>query len=303
MFNFYRCFIPKAEHILAPIVQFLEGHTNQKKSHSSVRKSSESLKWNENAEKAFLAAKNAIVEDLISQYSTDIRHVQGSENTVSDALSRIEIDSNTKSPILNFKKFALAQKNDPDLQKILQTDGSSLKFELKQYQTPDCNLLCDISTGVPRPFVPTSFRRALFNHLLNLSYPGIAASTKLICSRYVWPGMKCQIKKWVRCWESCQKSKIQRHTKTPLGTFSVSVSLQIQSHSHRYCRSLATILRSSLATYDNRPLLQMARSNPNSRHARENHLPRNFRHVDLSFWLPICNHLGSRSPDAFINVR
>ncbi|GFY13110.1 retrovirus-related Pol polyprotein from transposon 412 [Trichonephila clavipes] len=32
--------------------------------------------------------------------------------------------------------------------------------------------------------------------------------------------MKCQIKKWVQCWESCQKSKIQRHTKTPLGTFS-----------------------------------------------------------------------------------
>ncbi|GFX70916.1 retrovirus-related Pol polyprotein from transposon 412 [Trichonephila clavipes] len=31
--------------------------------------------------------------------------------------------------------------------------------------------------------------------------------------------MKCQIKKWVRCCESCQKSKIQRHTKTPLGTF------------------------------------------------------------------------------------
>ncbi|GBN54579.1 hypothetical protein AVEN_79118-1 [Araneus ventricosus] len=39
MFNFYRCFMPKAAHILAPRVQFLEGHTNKKKSHSSVRKS------------------------------------------------------------------------------------------------------------------------------------------------------------------------------------------------------------------------------------------------------------------------
>ncbi|GFX02297.1 transposon Tf2-11 polyprotein [Trichonephila clavipes] len=150
--------------------------------------------------------------DLISQYSTDIRHVQGSENTVVEALSRIEIDSITKSPVLNFKEFALAQKNDPDLQKFLQTDGSYLKLELKPYQTPDCNLLCDISTGVPRPFIPVSFRRALFNHLHILSHPGIAASTKLICSRYVWSGMKCQIKKWVRCWESCQISKIQRHT-------------------------------------------------------------------------------------------
>ncbi|GBN37309.1 Retrovirus-related Pol polyprotein from transposon opus [Araneus ventricosus] len=68
MFNFYRCFIPKATHILAPIVQFLEGHTNKKKSHSSVRKSFEHLKWNENAEQAFLAAKNAIAEATLLRH-------------------------------------------------------------------------------------------------------------------------------------------------------------------------------------------------------------------------------------------
>ncbi|GFU51359.1 transposon Ty3-I Gag-Pol polyprotein [Trichonephila clavipes] len=76
--------------------------------------------------------------DLISQYSTNIRHVQGSENTVADALSRIEMDSITKSPVLNFKEFVLAQKNDPDLQKFHQTDGSSLKLELKPYWITIC---------------------------------------------------------------------------------------------------------------------------------------------------------------------
>ncbi|GBM73953.1 hypothetical protein AVEN_29615-1 [Araneus ventricosus] len=35
---------------------------NKKISHSSVRKSSEKLKWNENAEQAFIAAKTAIAE-------------------------------------------------------------------------------------------------------------------------------------------------------------------------------------------------------------------------------------------------
>ncbi|GBO21922.1 Pro-Pol polyprotein [Araneus ventricosus] len=251
MFNFYRCFIPKAAHILAPIVQFLEGHTNKKKSRSSVCKSSEQLKWNENAEQAFIAAKNAIAEatllrhpipgaqlslwqnpykcsprqlrhlDFISQYSTDIRHVQGSQNIVADALSRIEVDSITKSPILNFKEFARAQKDDSDIQKFLHNDASSLQLELKPCQTSNCNLLCDTSTGVPRPFVPTSFRKLIFDHLHNLAHPGIAASTKLISARYVWPGMKYQIKQWVRCCESCHRSKIQRHTKTPLGTFSL----------------------------------------------------------------------------------
>ncbi|GBN16646.1 Transposon Ty3-G Gag-Pol polyprotein [Araneus ventricosus] len=246
MFNFYRCFIPKAAHILAPIVQFLEGHTNKKKSRSSVRKSFEQLKWNENAEQAFIAAKNAIAEatllrhpipgarlslwvdasdvaiggtlsqlsqgkwepiaffcmklnksqrkwqlrhlDFISQYSTDIRHVQGSQNIVADALSRIEVDSITKSPILNFKEFARAQKDDSDIQKFPHNDASSLQLEVKPCQTSNCNLLCDTSTGVPRPFVPTSFRKLIFDHLHNLAHPEIAASTKLISARYVWPG-------------------------------------------------------------------------------------------------------------------
>ncbi|GBL79231.1 hypothetical protein AVEN_92456-1 [Araneus ventricosus] len=62
MFNFYRCFIPKVAHILASIVQFLEGHTNKKKSRSSVCKPSEQLKWNENAEQSFIASKNVIAE-------------------------------------------------------------------------------------------------------------------------------------------------------------------------------------------------------------------------------------------------
>ncbi|GFX58176.1 retrovirus-related Pol polyprotein from transposon opus [Trichonephila clavipes] len=54
--------------VISRDVQFLEGHTNQKKSHSSVRRSSEPLKWNENAEQACLAAKNAIAE------ATLVRH-------------------------------------------------------------------------------------------------------------------------------------------------------------------------------------------------------------------------------------
>ncbi|GBN63691.1 hypothetical protein AVEN_180259-1 [Araneus ventricosus] len=49
--------------------KFLEGHTNKKEPRSSVRKSSEQLKWNENAEQAFIAAKNAIVEATLLRHS------------------------------------------------------------------------------------------------------------------------------------------------------------------------------------------------------------------------------------------
>ncbi|GFX18045.1 retrovirus-related Pol polyprotein from transposon opus [Trichonephila clavipes] len=34
LFNFYRCFIPKAAHLLAPLIQFLEGHKNKKRTRS-----------------------------------------------------------------------------------------------------------------------------------------------------------------------------------------------------------------------------------------------------------------------------
>ncbi|GFU71738.1 retrovirus-related Pol polyprotein from transposon 412 [Trichonephila clavipes] len=44
--------------------------------------------------------------------------------------------------------------------------------------------------------------------------------------------MKCQIKQWVRCCESCQKSKIQRHTKTPLGRFSLHDTRDSLIHIH-----------------------------------------------------------------------
>ncbi|GFT54651.1 retrovirus-related Pol polyprotein from transposon 412 [Trichonephila clavipes] len=158
--------------------------------------------------------------DFIAQYSTDIRHVQGNKNIVADALSRIKIDSITQSHMLNFRAFAEAQTIDSELQQFLHDSTSSLHLELKPCQISDHNLICDTSTGTPRPFVPTTFRKLIFEHLHNLSHPGIAATTKLICSRYVWPCMKKQIKTWVRGCDKCQRSKVQRHTKSPLGTFS-----------------------------------------------------------------------------------
>ncbi|GFX74013.1 transposon Tf2-9 polyprotein [Trichonephila clavipes] len=55
--------------------------------------------------------------DLISQFSTDIRYTKGSDNTVADALSRIEIDEISPT-VINFKEFASAQSDDEELQKF-----------------------------------------------------------------------------------------------------------------------------------------------------------------------------------------
>ena len=80
-------------------------------------------------------------------------------------------------------------------------------------------LLCDTSTGTPRPFVLETFRRTVFNSLHNLSHPGIRASQHLITSRFIWHGMKTDIGKWTRSCLQCQRAKVHRHTVTPLATF------------------------------------------------------------------------------------
>ncbi|GFX03238.1 retrovirus-related Pol polyprotein from transposon opus [Trichonephila clavipes] len=68
LFNFYRCFIPKAAHLLAPLIQFLEGHKNKKKTRSTVPQPTEQLQWNDAADAAFRLAKNAIAEAALLRH-------------------------------------------------------------------------------------------------------------------------------------------------------------------------------------------------------------------------------------------
>ena len=73
---------------------------------------------------------------------------------------------------------------------------------------------------MPRPFVPKSFRRTVFNLLHFLSHPGVRATERLVTALYVWPNVKADVRKWARTCVQCQQSKVQRHTVTPLSTFS-----------------------------------------------------------------------------------
>ena len=80
-------------------------------------------------------------------------------------------------------------------------------------------LYCDTSTGHQRPLVPESWRRTVFDSLHGLSHPGIRATQKLITSRFVWPGINTDVRRWTRACIQCQRAKIQRHTTSPLSTF------------------------------------------------------------------------------------
>lgn len=156
--------------------------------------------------------------DFIAQFSTDIRHVKGIENVVADALSRLE-DASVDAIETNVRSLAAAQNQDEELRTVLAQDSTS--FKLTQITMPGTktSLWCETSTGKPRPFVPVDHRRPIFTQLHNLSHPGIRGSRKLVGDRFFWPSMNKDNGVWSRECVECQRSKIQRHTKSPFGSF------------------------------------------------------------------------------------
>ncbi|GFW36373.1 transposon Tf2-6 polyprotein [Trichonephila clavipes] len=168
--------------------------------------------------------------DFTSQFSTNIQHVPGTQNLVADALSRIEIDSIFKASCLDYKDIAAAQLVDEKLKQLLESNLTSLTLKQQYFPLEDITRTCDVSTNVSRPFIPKDHRKIVFQHLHGLSHPGIAASAKLVTQRFVWPNIRHDIKAWVNSCHSCQRSKIHRHTKAPIGTFALPYARFSQIH-------------------------------------------------------------------------
>nr|VZI44395.1 unnamed protein product [Spirometra erinaceieuropaei] len=154
--------------------------------------------------------------DYISQFTSDIRPIDGSRNEVADALSRSSIAHLQLSPGIYLAEMAAEQRR---LGSPCDEDVSGLQLQELPLTTGNGTILCDVSTPSHRPFVPPSLRRTVFSSLHNLSHPGGRATDKLVSDRFVWPGMHKDLKAWTRACIPCQRSKIQRHNKAPIDTF------------------------------------------------------------------------------------
>ena len=116
-------------------------------------------------------------------------------------------------------ELAAAQRDDRELQNLLSSPDTSLVLRDISLPTSASTIVCDTSTGTPRPFVPAKFRQAVFHTMHSLSHPGIRATQRLITARYVWPKINSDVRQWAQNCIQCQRSKIHRHTITPLSTF------------------------------------------------------------------------------------
>ena len=127
----------------------------------------------------------------ISEFSTDIRHIAGKTNVVADCLSRpasvFELTNVTLG--IDYAAMATAQTQDPDCH-ASRTALTGLKIVLIPIQGSEQLLLCDTSTGQPRPLVPRDFQRQVFDTIHSLAHPGRKSTIKLVTQKFVWHGLK-----------------------------------------------------------------------------------------------------------------
>lgn len=168
--------------------------------------------------------------DYIGQHTVDIRHISGKENVVADALSRINAIT-MPSPI-DYKALASSQESDEELKLLIEGNTS---LDLKKMTIPgvEAEIYCDVSTKNVRPYITKEFRKSLFDSLHGISHPGIQSTINMVKSRFIWPSIGKDIRSWTKCCLICQKSKVIRHVKSPLGNFELptqrfkSVSIDI----------------------------------------------------------------------------
>ena len=108
--------------------------------------------------------------------------------------------------------MAQSQATDPQIHSLLSSPNTTLTAEAVCLANSAHPLYCDTSTGKQCPVVPLVWQRPVFNVLHQLFHPGIRATQKLVTSRYVWPGINSDIRRWTRACVQCQCAKFHRHT-------------------------------------------------------------------------------------------
>ena len=105
---------------------------------------------------------------FISQFTTRIEHLPGSQNVVGDPLSRVDaidlptyqVDSIRLPVDFDLLKLSKLQDEDPELKQLRESPDCSLKFEWR----PDRNrVFCDLTGEALRPYIPTPSRKRVFD--------------------------------------------------------------------------------------------------------------------------------------------
>jgi hypothetical protein len=156
--------------------------------------------------------------ELISQFTNDIRHKAGKDNTVADYLSRSDPEITLLETDINFLEFTgIDLDNLMTLQDKYLQQNNSASLNIERIKIGDIEILCKTSTNKIKPYVPKILRKQYFENLHKLSHPGITASVKLVKSKYFWPKINQDVKTWTKQCLGCQIAKVNKHHKSEVG--------------------------------------------------------------------------------------
>jgi hypothetical protein len=99
-----------------------------------------------------------------------------------------------------------------------RTALSALVLEDVPFGTAGLMLLCDTSIGKYRPVVPKEWTRKAFDSVHVLGHADARPTQRAVAKRFVWHGLKRDVRLWCRECHACQSSKVARHTRAPLVT-------------------------------------------------------------------------------------
>ncbi|GFW34835.1 retrovirus-related Pol polyprotein from transposon 17.6 [Trichonephila clavipes] len=108
--------------------------------------------------------------DFISQFITNIVHIPGSDNIAADVLSRVS--AITFPSQIDYDCIAETQQTDQEVHTLIAS-GTSLELKKVTFPNSSTEIMCDLSTGTARPYIPKQHRQDVFSAIHNLSHPGI----------------------------------------------------------------------------------------------------------------------------------
>jgi len=147
----------------------------------------------------------------ITQFSTKIEYIRGTENPVADSLSRVEaIRLPTEFSLV---ELSAKQVEDNELKIIISSEEVPLKLRKLTFEASHSPIFCEVSEESIRPYIPANMRKNVFDFYHNSAHPGARVTDRIIRQHYVWPNMHRDITRWAKQCINCQQAKISRHSK------------------------------------------------------------------------------------------